>query len=163
MIIDRLAKNSHDYKEKILVTPIGRCHINKAFALFRENFPEVEIKDFIKFFGDLSPDKIKASVINHRRTQDIVIARSVNDYIHGLYIFLGTPKKTLNISHIIIPGPIARQRILKLFIEHMIGLGLDLNCINIKISCLTKNDWKNLFLQEAGAKIINPNCLQINL
>ena len=163
MTIERVAKKPQDFKDKILLTPIGRCHINSAFNIFKENYPEIELSEFIKFFGEISPSKIQQAIIHKKKTQDIIVARSVNDYLHGLYIFNGTPDKTLNVTHIIIPGPIARQRILKLFIEHMIGLGLDLKCINIKILYLNENDWRALFLQEAGAQKINPNCLQINL
>ena len=73
------------------------------------------------------------------------------------------PKKKFEIEHLIIPGPIARQTILKKFIEHMIRSGLDLQCSVISIYHLNENDWRSLFLQEAGAKRVKPDCLQINL
>jgi len=52
---------------------------------------------------------------------------------------------------------------LKQFIEYIIRLGIDLKCSTIKIYDIKENDWYALFLQEAGAKRINPSCLQINL
>ena len=121
------------------------------------------LEHFLKLWGNVSPYKIKQSVENQNCIQDIIIARSSNDYIHGLYVYSATPKIKFEIEHLIIPGPIARQTILKQFIEHMIRSGLDLQCSVISIYHLNENDWRSLFLQEAGAKRVKPDCLQINL
>ena len=155
MVVERVAKKTLDFQEKLLIGPMGRCHINNAFSLFQEQQPSFTLEHFLKLWGNVSPYKI-----NQR---DVIVARSSNDYIHGLYVYSATPKKKFEIEHIIIPGPIARQTILKQFIEHMIRSGLDLQCSVISIYHLNENDWRSLFLQEAGAKRVKPDCLQINL
>ena len=155
MVVERVAKKPLDFQEKFLIGPMGRCHINNAFSLFQEQQPSFTLERFLKLWGNASPYKI-----NQR---DVIVARSSNDYIHGLYVYSATPKKKFEIEHLIIPGPIARQTILKQFIEHMIRLGLDLQCSVISIYHLNENDWRSLFLQEAGAKRVKPDCLQINL
>jgi len=163
MTVERIAKKAVDFHEKLIVSPMGRCHINKTFSIFQEQNPSVKIEFFLKLFGGVNPYKIKHTIKNELGIQDIIIARSKNDYIHGLYIYTAIPKKNFEIKYLVIPGPLGRQTILKQFIEHMIGLGLDLKCSRIQINNLVESDWRSLFLQEAGAKRINPDCLQINL
>lgn len=163
MVVERVAKKPLDFQEKFLIGPMGRCHINNAFSLFQEQQPSFTLERFLKLWGNISPYKINQLVENQNCIRDIIIARSSNDYIHGLYVYSATPKKKFEIEHLIIPGPIARQTILKQFIEHMIRLGLDLQCSVISIYHLNENDWRSLFLQEAGAKRMKPDCMQINL
>ena len=155
MVVERVANKPLDFQEKFLIGPMGRCHINNAFSLFQEQQPSFTLERFLKLWGNASPHKI-----NQR---DVIVARSSNDYIHGLYVYSATPKKKFEIEHLIIPGPIARQTILKQFIEHMIRSGLDFQCSVISIYHLNESDWRSLFLQEAGAKRVKPDCLQINL
>ena len=163
MVVERVAKKPLDFQEKFLIGPMGRCHIKNTFSLFHEHQDDLTLEQFLKLWGNVSPYKINQSVENQNCIRDIIIARSNNDYIHGLYVYSATPKKVLNIEHLFIPGPIARQTILKQFIEHMISLGLDLQCSMINIYHLNESDWRSLFLQEAGAKRVKPDCLQINL
>jgi hypothetical protein len=145
MVVDRVAKKHFDFQKKLIISPMGRCHINKTFSLFQEHQDDLTLEQFLKLWGNVSPYK------------------SNNDYIHGLYVYSATPKKVLNIEHLFIPGPIARQTILKQFIEHMISLGMDLQCSMINIYHLNESDWRSLFLKEAGAKRVKPDCLQINI
>ena len=163
MTVERIAKKAVDFHEKLIVSPMGRCHINKTFSIFQEQYPNIEIESFLKLYSEFNPNKIKYTIKNQLKIQDIIIARSKNDYIHGLYAYTAIPKKKFEIKYLVIPGPLGRQTIVKQFIEHMVGLGLDLQCSRIQINHLVENDWRSLFLQEAGAKRINPNCLQINL
>lgn len=163
MVVERVAKKKFDFQKKLIISPMGRCHINKTFSLFQEHQDDLTLEQFLKLWGNVSPYKINQSVENQNCIRDIIIARSNNDYIHGLYVYSATPKKVLNIEHLFIPGPIARQTILKQFIEHMISLGLDLQCSMINIYHLNESDWRSLFLKEAGAKRVKPDCLQINI
>ena len=163
MVVERVAKKKFDFQKKLIISPMGRCHINKTLSLFQEQQPSFTLEHFLKLWGNVSPYKINQSVENQNCIRDIIIARSNNDYIHGLYVYSATPKKVLNIEHLFIPGPIARQTILKQFIEHMISLGLDLQCSMINIYHLNESDWRSLFLKEAGAKRVKPDCLQINI
>ena len=155
MVVERVAKKPLDFQEKFLIGPMGCCHINNTFSLFQEQQPSFTLEHFLRLWGNVSTYKI-----NQR---DVIVARSSNDYIHGLYVYSATPKKKFEIEHLIIPGPIARQTILKQFIEHMIRSGLDFQCSMISIYHLNESDWRSLFLQEAGAKRVKPDCLQINL
>ena len=163
MVVERVAKKHFDFQEKLIISSMGRCHINKTFSLFQEHQDDLTLEQFLKLWGNVSSYKINQSVENQNCIRDIIIARSNNDYIHGLYVYSATTKKVLNIEHLFIPGPIARQTILKQFIEHMISLGLDLQCSMINIYHLNESDWRSLFLKEAGAKRVKPDCLQINL
>jgi len=163
MVVERVAKKPRDFQEKFLIGPMGRCHIKNTFALLQEQQPSLTLKQFLKLWRNVSPYKINQSVENQSSIRDIIIARSNNDYVHGLYVYSATPKKKFNIEYLIIPGPIARQTILKQFIEHMIRSGLDIQCSVISIYHLNENDWRSLFLQEAGAKRISPDSLQINI
>ena len=163
MSVERVAKAKSEILDKLLITPMGRCHINKTFSLFQEHQPNCSIDNFLKLWGNISPDKLNQYGKKQTTFHDIIIARSTNDYIHGLFIYLVVHEKQLIIERIIIPGPIGRQKVLKQFIEYMIRLGIDLKCSSIKIHEIKENDWHSLFLHEAGAKRINPTCLQINL
>ena len=163
MTVERVAKDKYETLNKLLITPMGRCHISKTFSLFQEHKPNCTIDNFLKLWSNMSPYKLKQYVKQQTTFQEIIIARSTNDYIHGLFTCFADHKKKLIIEHIIIPGPIGRQKVLKQFIEYIIRLGIDLKCSTIKIYDIKENDWYALFLQEAGAKRINPTCLQINL
>ena len=163
MTVERVAKEKSEFSDKLIITPMGRCHIKKTFSLFQEHQPNSSMDNFLKLWGNISPDKLKQSAKQQNTFQNIVIARSANDYIHGLFTFLVVHEKNLIINHIIIPGPIGRQKVLKQFIEYIIKLGIDLKCSVIKINDIKNSDWHSIFLQEAGAKRINPDSLQINI
>lgn len=160
MVVERFTKNIADINKKLIISSMGRCHVQHSFTLFKEQYPKYQIDKFLSMWTHLAPLKVNST---NQRFRDIVVARDYEDHIHGLYTYLGTPNDTLIIRHIIIPGPIGRQTILKQFIEHIITLGMEKNCTMIKIHGLNNKDWRSLFLQEAGAKRITPTCLQINL
>ena len=98
MVVERFAKKTLDFQEKFLIGPMGRCHINNTFFLFQEQQPSFTLEHFLKLWGNVSPYKINQSVENQNCIRDIIIARSSNDYIHGLYVYSATPKKNLKLS-----------------------------------------------------------------
>ncbi len=163
MIVERTAKYPEDFKKGLFITPMGRCHINKAYSVFQEQNQETKIDNFLLLYGNVSSYKIQHAIRNQNFVSDVIIARDNDDHVHALYVYCAKPKDIFRVDHIIIPGPLARQKILKQFIEHMINLALDFLCTTIHINNISNTDWKTLFLTEAGAKAINLNCLQLNL
>jgi hypothetical protein len=163
MIVERLAKHPDDFKKGLFITPMGRCHINQTYLVFQEKNPKTRIDKFLLLYGNVSSHKIQHVVQNQNSVSDIIIARDNDDHVHALYVYNAKPKDIFCIDQIIIPGPLARQKILKQFIEHMINLALEFLCTTIHIKNISNKDWKTLFLTEAGAKGIKPDCLQLNL
>tara|TARA_Y100000294_G_scaffold159205_1_gene161995 strand:- start:27 stop:536 length:510 start_codon:yes stop_codon:yes gene_type:complete len=163
MIVERMAKFPDDFKRGLFITPMGRCHINQAYSVFLEQNPETKMDNFLVLYGNISFHKIQRAVQSQSSVKDVIIARDSNDHIHALYVYCAKPKDIFHIDQIIIPGPLARQKILKQFIEHMINLALEFSCTRIQINNISNKDWKTLFLTEAGAKVIKPDCLQLNL
>ena len=163
MKVERMAKYPDDFKKGLLITPMGRCHISQAYSIFLEQNPGMKIDNFLMLYGNISSHKIHQAVQNQRSVKDVIIARDSYDHIHALYAYSAKPNDIFRIDQIIIPGPLARQKILKQFIEHMIDLALQFCCITIHIINISNKDWKTLFFTEAGARVIKPDCLQLNL
>ena len=163
MIVERMAKHPDDFKKGLFITPMGRCHINQAFSVFQEQNQETKIDNFLLLYGNVSSYKIQHAIRNQNFVSDVIIARDNDDHIHALYVYCAKPNDMFRVDHIIIPGPLARQKILKQFIEHMINLALEFRSTTIHINNISNKDWKNIFLAEAGAKVIKPDCLQLNI
>ena len=163
MIVERMAKFPDDFRKGLFITPMGRCHINQAYSVFQEENPEKKIDNFLVLYGNVSSHKIQYAIQNQSSVSDVIIARDNDDHVHALYVYCANPRDIFQVDHIIIPGPLARQKILKQFIEHMISLALEFSCTTIHLTNISSKDWKTLFLTEAGAKVIKPDCLQLNL
>jgi hypothetical protein len=163
MAIERIGKSPELTKKGIVVTPIGRCHLRRAHALFQEQYPHVTISDLIQLYGNITPHKYHHSFESKTIVRDIIIARDYNDHILALYTYIAQAEKDFIVDHLVIPGPLYRQTVLKKFIEHMIEYSLEFHCKRIIIEQLKNSDWKEIFFIEVGGRRIKPDQLQINL
>ena len=62
MTIERVAKDKYETLNKLLITPMGRCHISKTFSLFQEHKPNCTLDNFLKLWSNMSPYKLKQYV-----------------------------------------------------------------------------------------------------
>ena len=173
MAIERIGKSPELTNKGIVITPIGRCHLRRAHALFQEQYPHVTISDFIQLYGNITPHKYRHAFESNIVVRDVIVARDYNDHILALYTYAAQAKDndlTLHalcndyiVEHLVIPGPLYRQTALKKFIEHMIGYALEFHCKRIIIEQMNDSDWKEMFFIEVGGRRIKPDQLQINL
>ena len=163
MAIERIGKSPELTKKGIIITPIGRCHLKRAHALFQEQYSHVTISNFIHLYGKITPHKYRHALESKTVVRDIIIARDYNDHILALYTYLVQVKKDFIVEHIVIPGPLYRQTVLKKFIEHMIGYALKFHCKRIIIEQMKDSDWREMFFLEVGGRRIKPDKIQINL
>ena len=148
----KIAKNKNFFS----ITSLKVKNKEQAIFLYNESFTKSKIKDFDQLFNKSSLKKKDVSA-------DVVIAKNNEDYIYGLYVFEAKLKKSLVIKKLIIPGPIARQKIFKKFIEDIVRLGLKYKCSHILFKELSPLDWKALFLTEMGFKEVGENSWKLNL
>tara|TARA_Y100000310_G_scaffold79716_1_gene76389 strand:+ start:105 stop:608 length:504 start_codon:yes stop_codon:yes gene_type:complete len=163
MAIEHIGKSPELTNKGIIVTPIGRCHLRRAHALFQEQYPHVTISDFIQLYGNITPHKYRHAFESNIVVRDVIVARDYNDHILALYTYIAQAKKDYIVEHLVIPGPLYRQTALKKFIEHMIGYALEFHCKRIIIEQMNDSDWKEMFFIEVGGRRIKPDQLQINL
>ena len=81
MIVERTAKYPEDFKKGLFITPMGRCHINKAYSVFQEQNQETKIDNFLLLYGNVSSYKIQHAIRNQNFVSDVIIARDNDDHV----------------------------------------------------------------------------------
>ena len=138
---------------KLSIIPLCKNYSKETFAIYKNYSNIKNLKVFlIKFFNNNF----------YYKKFNIIIAIIEKKYVHGCYEFNIGNKNTYYIDQIVIPGPLARQTILKKFIEYIYNDCINKNCTKLVVNNIKTNDWKYLFFKELGA-VSNKNLIQIDL
>ncbi len=152
--------NRKNGKDTFYISSLQKTQKEQALLLFNESSPKSKIKNFNKLLNKSSSKRIA----EHKKIfTDVIVATDKRNYILGLYIFEAQQKRDFVVKRLIIPGPIGKTKIFKIFIENIVRLALKYNCTSILYNNPSSSDWQLMFLQEIGFQKLGYNSLKLNL